>query len=143
MSRVLLPSILVFSVLAIGALGFAPVEQATAVHTTIAANIEDQDRAFSLQTDAGAGADLDVLIITLGANDAFIAEGILTSSGTGACILEDATDGTDLITGTADNVVQAAFQIGNPAGFVAGDDIQLDTPADTTCNLFVHIIEWE
>ena len=141
MNSILIPSIIIFSVLAIGALGFAPVEQATAVHTTLLANIEDQDRAFSLHTDAGADADLNVVIITLGSNDAFDAEGILTSSGTGACLLEDVGT-TALITGTVDNVVRATFTAG-AGGFDAGEDIQLDTPADTTCNLFIHVIEWE
>ena len=144
MNKVVIPNILVFTVFVAGVIAFSPVDQATAVHTTIAANVEDQDRTLSLLVDAGASAESDLTVITLGTSDAFKAEGILTSMGTGACTLGN-TGGENLIPGTVDDAVAATeFTAGITSGFDLGDDLILEAvPANTTCSLFLHIIEWE
>ena len=144
MNKLVLPSIVLAAILATGMLAFAPIEEASAVHTTLLANIQDQDRTIFLQIDAGASTEPDLVIITLGGTDAFSAEISVTSSGTGACIVQDASD-TALVTGTVDDTVQNLVAIaGTFTGFELGEDVELDAvPADTTCSIFMHIIEWE
>ena len=141
--KLVIPTLLAVTAIIAAVFAFVPVDQASAVHTTLLANIEDQDRAFSLMVDSGPDAEADLTVITLGATDDFNAEGILSSSGTGACVLDDAS-GTDLITGTVDDAVAATFQAGTTAGFALGEDLVLDAvPANTQCNLFIHVMEWE
>jgi len=144
MNKLVLPSIALAAILATGMLAFAPVQEASAVHTTLLANIEDQDRTVFFTIDAGGDAEANLTMITLGAADSFSAEISVTSSGTGACVLEDAS-ATALVTGTVDDTVQNLVAIaGTFTGFALGEDIVLDAvPADTTCTVFMHIIEWE
>jgi len=141
MNKLVLPSIALAAILATGIMAMAPIQEASAVHTTLLANIQDQDRTIFLSIDAGGDAETNLVILTLGAGDAFDAEGVITSSGTGACLLTD-TSGDALITSTVDDAVRGTFTAG-AGNFADGEDILITVPIDTTCSIFIHVIEWE
>lgn len=150
MNRLVIPSILAATVLVAGFVAFMPVEKASTVHTTIAANVEDTPRSITVTTDTDA-AEADNEIIDLGTGDAFAGQAILSSAGDGACALQDESD-TALLTGATNAVTVGAFNNDNSAGggadgitdaFDDGEDIELDTPADTACYLTIVVSEWE
>jgi len=61
MNKLVIPTILVSITLVAGIFAFMPVEKASTVHTTIATNIDDQNRAMTFAVNMTSG-DLLVLI---------------------------------------------------------------------------------
>jgi len=144
--KLVLPTILIATALVAGLFALMPVETATSVHTTIAANVTDQSRALYFQTDAGA-AEIDDIIIPLAAGQAFQADVTLSSAG-GVCLVEDTVGPTALVTGVNGDVIVATIgnanaSTTNTAGFADDDDIRIDTAANTSCYLTFVITEFD
>ena len=174
MNKLAIPAILAATVLVAGIFAFMPVEQASTVHisgtittasdadidtiltntgtiltntgTTLQANIEDQRRGLYFNTHV-TGADIDEILVPLATGEAFSAHVVLSSSGTGACILQ--TDSNEvLLTGVANAVITTTLTNSNagaaaPAAFTDADDIELDTPADTECSVTMVVTQLE
>jgi len=145
--KLILPTVLIATALVAGIFALMPVETATSVHTTIAANVTDQSRTLYFHTDSGAAGDLNEVIIPLALLQAFEATGTLSSAG-GACVLEDSVGPTALITGVDGTVVLNTFGNANASttqttDFDNGEDIVLDTPANTSCYLTLLITEFD
>ena len=143
MNRILIPSILLATVLVAGFFAFAPVEKVSTVHTTIADNIEQKTQTATFTTDA-ITAQNDKVLIVLDGTETFTGDVVLSSAG-GTCLVEDA-GGTLLVTAADGIVATAALSNaggGTPSGFLEGEDIQLDTPANTSCYVTFIVDEWE
>ena len=142
MNRLVIPTIVVLAVIALGTIMLSPVDKVSAVHTTLLANIEDQQRTLFFTMDNGStAANIDIVVITLDAGDDFNSEGFISSAGAGDCDLEDPLD-LDLINSVADEVVEGVADVGVGA-LADGEDIEIDISANTTCSLYLHIIAWE
>ena len=142
MNKLVIPSIAVIAVLMVGAISFTPVDKASAVHTTLLANIEDQERFLSLTVDNGSGGLLaDRLVTSIATGQVIAAEVLLTSSGTGLCDLADQGEGV-LVEGAVDSVIAGTLVI-DAGEFDDDDDLELDIPDDTTCHLFIHFSQYE
>ena len=141
MNRLVIPTIAVLAVIALGTIILSPVDQVSAVHTTILANIEDQQRTLYFTADNGSSvADTNIVIATLGAAQDFGANGFV-SSVNGACGIDDQGDAT-LIVGVANTIVEGSIDVleGN---YALGDDIEIDIDGDTTCYVYLQIETWE
>jgi len=143
MNKITIPVILVATVMVAGAFAFMPVEQATTVHTTIISNVEDQPRSITVTTDVGAVTQDNEVVVVLDAGDAFVGTAILSSAGAGACSLQDASDDV-LLAGIADAVTNDVIgNDGTTAGFLDAENVELDTPANTSCYLTIVVSQWE
>ena len=149
MKNLAIPAIFVAAALVAGIVALMPVEEASAVHTTLLANIQDQTRSLYFTTDAGADADNDIILVPLLTGQAFAGHVIVTSSGTGICQVQTSGGDDVIVDGTADDTVVGALIINanagtpNPAGFANTEDIQLDTPIDTTCSVMMVVTQLE
>ena len=142
MNKLVIPSIAVIAVLMVGAISFTPVDKASAVHTTLLANIEDQERFLSLTIDNGSGGALiDLVVATIAASQVIAGEVLLTSAGAGICDLQDQGDQV-LVEGTADTPIAGTLVL-TANNFDAGDDLELDVADNTTCYLFIHFSTYE
>ena len=142
MNKLVIPSIAVIAVLMVGAISFTPVDKASAVHTTLLANIEDQERFLSLTVDNGSGAGLDDLVLaTIATGQVIAGEVLITSAGTGVCDLQDDGDNV-LVEGGANTIIQGALVIGQN-NFNDDDDLEIEVPDNTTCHFYIHFSQYE
>jgi len=61
MNKLVIPTILVSITLVAGIFAFMPVEKASTVHTTIATNIDDQNRAMTFAVNMTSGDKLELI----------------------------------------------------------------------------------
>ena len=146
MNRITIPAILVATVMVAGMFAFMPVEQASTVHTTVQANIEDQNRGLYFNTHVTT-ADIDEILVPLATGVAFSAHVVLSSSGSNACNLETGA-GVTLLAGAANAVTTITLTnsnagSANPAAFTDGIDIELDSPANTECSVTMVVTQFE
>lgn len=141
MNKLVIPAILVSITLVAGVFAFMPVEKASTVHTTIATNVDDQDRTLFYLINgtrstvtgfdlipASPGKDLaGTIIVTAtpeGASTGLLNCGVSSTDG-GTSLAANATAGTP---GTAAFTTAGA---GTPAGFVTGEGIELSISSIT------------
>ena len=102
MRKLIIPAT-IFSLALVGAvLLLLPVEDAMAVHTTIAANINKQDRYIAFQISANSTGSTNVVIIPLKASQVLIvAVSSVDVDGTGGLLLFETTSGAVVASGGA------------------------------------------
>jgi len=105
MKNYTIPIILSVTVLIAGIFAFIPVEQASTVHTTLAANIDKQDRVMSFSFSTGTTAitaanDANILPFKAGGWQG--SANVIVTDGAGTCLVTEIDDGTDEIDGTDD-----------------------------------------
>ncbi|MCH7647015.1 MAG: hypothetical protein IIA83_00190 [Thaumarchaeota archaeon] len=144
MAKYLIPSLLVITVLVAGIYALVPVEQASAVHTTIAANISSQDRIISYSFSTGTtaltdGNDANILPFKSGAWTG--SANIIVTDGSGICRVFEVADATTETSGTS---VAGATQTGPGSSqfdaFPASTDrVHVAVAANMDCTVVVFL----
>lgn len=135
MNKLVIPAILVSITLVAGVFAFMPVEKASTVHTTIATNVDDQDRALFFSINGTGRADVTGFdLIPAVANKDLQGSVVVSASGNLRSLDNincglSSTDGTTTIAnatgGIPGNALINTAGAGIPAGFVTGEGIEL------------------
>ena len=132
MNKLAIPAMLTAVVMVVGALAILPVDNASAVHTTIATNINQQDRYINFIYGSGSVADTNVIIIPAKTGQTLqvaIAPSQVVD-GVGAAITFEDTNGT--LVASDSTIVTLAANFG----------LQIrDAPADTEYMVSITVAE--
>jgi len=132
MNKAVIPTLLIATVMIAGIFAFSPIEEASTVHTTIATNVDDQNRAMTWTIESAAGTDNTIIpateIITGTAT-------LSTIDGAGTCEIR-AAGGADN-TGPIDNLALGTTAV---AALAASPGIDLSIEGGTTtCTLTIFV----
>ena len=131
MNKIVIPVILVSITLVAGIFALMPIEKASTVHTTISANVDDQNRAMSWTIE---GAAATYTIIPVG--DLITGTATLsTIDGTGACEIRAVGGGND--SGPISNIALGTTGVGALAAST-GVDLVIET-STATCTLTIFV----
>lgn len=131
MNKIVVPSILIMTVLVAGIFAFMPIEKATTVHTSLATDIDDQNRVMTWTIESGAA---NYVIIPTG--NSITGTAILSNiDGPGTCELRLGA-GVDN-DGPIDNLALGATAVATLTD-QDGASIAIET-ATSTCTLTIFI----
>jgi len=135
MNKLVIPAILVSITLVAGVFAFMPVDKASTVHTSIATNVDDQDRAlfFSINgtgRDDVSGFDLIPAVANKDLQGSVVVSATpnLVSAADINCGLSSTDGATTIANATAGVPANALINTagaGTPGGFVTGEGIEL------------------
>lgn len=131
MNKLVIPTILVSITLIAGIFAFMPVEKASTVHTTIATNIDDQNRAMTFAVNMTSG---DLLVLIPGETDvtfsgSYVLSSLPNDNGNGVleCGLTDGGSGKV----SATNSTETAAASAGLSALDSGDGISLQVKVQT------------
>ena len=144
MNKIVIPAILAVTILLAGIFAFMPVEDASTVHTTIASNIDKQDRVISyhFMTGTTALADSDNAAMLPFKDNAWVGNAtIIITDGTGTCNVKQVVDALGSQDGTeSTGATQTGVGASGPVAFASNTDrVDAVVAANMDCTIVIFL----
>jgi len=131
MNKVVIPTLLIATVMIAGFFAFIPVNEASTVHTTIATNVDDQNRAMTWTIESAIAVNTIIPATEVITGTATLS----TIDGAGTCEIRAAGGGND--SGPISNLVLGTTGVGALSAS-AGIDLVIEV-GTTTCTLTIFV----